>query len=183
MSNPIDTTIHVRQRPEQCPECGYFVAPDETYCPKCGYEFTQPVAFPEAVSTTTLSRHPAVVPHEEGYQDYFSPRASAILQFLPSATCVTLVLNAPVVLGRDAPNGGESQLDLTEFNALAHGVSRRHCILRRTGDCLVIRDLGSTNGTYLNNERLNPSEDYVVANGDRVILGSLHIAVWFNTAD
>jgi ribosomal protein S27AE len=183
MSNPIDTTIHVRQRPEQCPECGYFVAPDESYCPKCGYEFTQPVAAPDTVSTTMLSRHPAVVPHEEGFQDYFAPRASAILQFLPSATCVTLDLNAPVVLGRDAPNGGEAQLDLTEFNALSHGVSRRHCVLRRTGDRLIIRDLGSTNGTYLNNERLAPSEDHIVANGDRVILGSLHIAVWFNTVD
>jgi hypothetical protein len=130
-----------------------------------------------------LSRHPAVVPHVEGFQDYFAPRASAILQFLPSATCVTLDLNTPVVLGRDAPNGGERQLDLTEFNALSHGVSRRHCVLRRIGDRLIVRDLGSTNGTYLNNERLAPSEDHIVTNGDRVILGSLHIAVWFNTAD
>jgi hypothetical protein len=183
MSNPIDTTVHVRQRPEQCPECGYFVAPDEGNCPKCGYEFTQPVPPPETASTVTLNRHPAVMPHEEGVQDYFPPQASAILQFLPSATCVTLRLDSPVVLGRDTPPDGNGLLDLTEFNALSHGVSRRHCALRRIGDRLVVRDLGSTNGTYLRDQRLKPSEDHVVTNGDRVILGSLHIAVWFNTEE
>ena len=178
-----DTTAHAHQRPEQCPECGYYVAPDQGNCPRCGFEFTRPLPMPDTVNTTNLNRHPAVLPHEDGVQDYFAPDASAILQFLPSATCVTLRMDTPVVLGRDGTVSDEALLDLTEFNALPHGVSRRHCLLRRTGDRLIIRDLGSTNGTYLSNERLEPSEDHVVANGDRVILGSLHIAVWFNTIE
>jgi len=95
---------------------------------------------------------------------------------------VTLCLDRPVILGRDAADEPDL-LDLTEFNALVHGVSRRHCLLRRIGDRLVIRDLDSTNGTYLNSRRLIPAEDYIVTNGDRVILGSLHIAIWFSPVE
>lgn len=183
MFDPDDTTAHIHPRPAQCPECGYYVAPGQGSCPRCGCEFTQPLRTPETANTSHLSRHPAVLPPQNGVQDYFAPDASAILQFLPSATCVTLRLDMPVVLGRDGASGDEAVLDLTEFNALPHGVSRRHCLLRRTGDRLIIRDLGSTNGTYLSNQRLEPAEDHVVANGDRLILGSLHIAVWFNTIE
>lgn len=48
------------------------------------------------------------------------------------------------------------------------GISRQHCLFRRLGDEVVIEDLGSTNGTWVNRER---ASSRVLKPGDRVRLG------------
>ena len=50
-------------------------------------------------------------------------------------------------------------------------VSRRHFQVRFESDVFYISDLGSTNGTYLNNNKLPPHEEHVIRDGDRVVLG------------
>ncbi len=47
-------------------------------------------------------------------------------------------------------------------------ISRRHCELIKSDDNLLIRDLASSNGTYINNHRVNESE---LKAGDRITLG------------
>jgi len=84
---------------------------------------------------------------------------------------------------RGALPGGEGMLDLTDFNAVRHGISRRHCLLWQSECHLLARDLDSTNGTILNDQRLVPSRDYVVVHGDRLILGTLHLTVFFRETD
>ncbi len=51
------------------------------------------------------------------------------------------------------------------------GVSRMHAELFFRDDCLRIRDLGSTNGTYLNGVRLTGFEETPVAQGDQIGFG------------
>ncbi len=62
-------------------------------------------------------------------------------------------------LGRDAEN--RVQLHDTE-------VSRRHAEIRRLGEKYLIIDLGSSNGTFVNNGRIDQKE---LASGDQVQLG------------
>lgn len=45
-------------------------------------------------------------------------------------------------------------------------VSRRHAEIRMDGDRLVVRDVGSANGTFVNDRRLVPSADHEVHAGD-----------------
>lgn len=47
-------------------------------------------------------------------------------------------------------------------------VSRRHCELEIEGDIVTLRDLGSSNGTYLNNRRVQEVE---ISAGDTVTVG------------
>ena len=47
-------------------------------------------------------------------------------------------------------------------------ISRRHCELIKGEDVLTVRDLASSNGTYVNNQRVN--EKHLKA-GDRLTLG------------
>jgi len=47
-------------------------------------------------------------------------------------------------------------------------VSRRHCELRMSGDELKVKDLGSSNGTYVNNRRINEAG---LSAGDRLVIG------------
>ncbi|HEX3998181.1 MAG TPA: ATP-binding protein, partial [Pirellulales bacterium] len=62
-------------------------------------------------------------------------------------------------LGRDT--GNRIQLHDTE-------VSRRHAELRRNGETFSIVDLGSSNGTFVNNQRIQQQE---LASGDQVQIG------------
>ena len=55
-------------------------------------------------------------------------------------------------------------------------VSRRHLQVRQDVDIFYLSDLDSTNGTYLNNNKLAPDEEHVIRDGDRVVLGSTGFA-------
>jgi diguanylate cyclase (GGDEF)-like protein len=51
--------------------------------------------------------------------------------------------------------------------------SRNHCLVVRTGETITIKDLGSTNGTFVNGDRLKP--ECVLRDGDKVQVGSATI--------
>jgi len=53
-------------------------------------------------------------------------------------------------------------------------VSRRHCELRLSGDKLTVKDLGSSNGTYVNNKRINEAG---LDAGDRLVIGPVVFTV------
>ncbi|HEU4894389.1 MAG TPA: FHA domain-containing protein, partial [Acidimicrobiia bacterium] len=53
-------------------------------------------------------------------------------------------------------------------------VSRHHCRFSTNGDVLTVEDSGSTNGTYVNDERVDSSE---LSAGDEVLIGRFHFIV------
>jgi len=53
-------------------------------------------------------------------------------------------------------------------------VSRDHCIFERAGEAVVLRDLGSRNGTWVNGERL--SEPHTLVSGDHIGIGETVVA-------
>jgi len=68
-------------------------------------------------------------------------------------------------------------IDLTPYQAYASGVSRLHAVVKRDGTTVMVMDLGSSNGTYLNGRRLNPHMEESLNHGDIVALGKLKIQV------
>lgn len=67
----------------------------------------------------------------------------------------------------------------SDFSVDATLLSRVHCRLTSTSDTLVVEDLGSTNGTFVNDRRVGRAE---LADGDRVRLGRLVFEVSKETA-
>ncbi len=53
-------------------------------------------------------------------------------------------------------------------------VSRKHCVLVRTADTIMIRDLGSTNGTRVNGAR---EARVKLVDGDELHLGKLQLRI------
>jgi pSer/pThr/pTyr-binding forkhead associated (FHA) protein len=53
--------------------------------------------------------------------------------------------NKEVIVGRD---------ETCDIRIMARSVSREHCAIEQDGDELVLRDLGSTGGTYLNGTKV-----------------------------
>jgi adenylate cyclase len=75
---------------------------------------------------------------------------------------------------------GQQVVELRDFNSLGRHpsntiqlldkiVSKEHCIIERRGQALVLRDLGSLNGTYINSERVNGERE--LKHGDDIALG------------
>lgn len=74
-------------------------------------------------------------------------------------------------------------LNLAPYNALEKGVSRLHAALRRGDEMLFLVDLGSTNGTYLNDQPLTPNQPRVLRSGDQIRLGQLVMHIYFSGGD
>jgi diguanylate cyclase (GGDEF)-like protein len=51
-------------------------------------------------------------------------------------------------------------------------VSRRHCRVAVRGNAVFLTDLGSTNGTALNDDVLSPNEEFALRSGDKIRVGS-----------
>lgn len=68
-------------------------------------------------------------------------------------------------------------IDLTPYQAYASGVSRLHAVVKRDADRVLVMDLGSSNGTYVNGRRINPHVEESLSHGDILALGKLKIQV------
>lgn len=64
------------------------------------------------------------------------------------------------------------ELDLSIFPENS-GVSRRHAQIVRAEGQVLLEDLGSANGTFLNGNRLVPGSQHPLKNQDEVRFGSL----------
>lgn len=85
-----------------------------------------------------------------------------------------------VVLGRRLPDEPSHVIDLSQYGALDAGISRQHAhiFMGKSGEILV-SDLGSANGTFLNETRLRKGTIHQVYQGDILRLGKLFIQVNF----
>lgn len=68
-------------------------------------------------------------------------------------------------------------VDLTEWNGAAYGVSRQHAMIYVTEDGVWIEDLESLNETIRNEFRLMPRQRYPLEDGDELRLGSIALLV------
>jgi two-component system, cell cycle response regulator len=59
-----------------------------------------------------------------------------------------------------------------DIQVIDEGISRRHAAIVHQGDKIVIRDLGSTNGTYCNGDRIG---EHTLSDGDKIQVGSTTI--------
>jgi pSer/pThr/pTyr-binding forkhead associated (FHA) protein len=85
-----------------------------------------------------------------------------------------------LTLGRATPDDSlETLLDLTSHGAARRGVSRQHARLYIENEELYVVDLGSTNGTYLRGEKLEPNQPAKLKRGDEMMLGHLLIQTLF----
>jgi hypothetical protein len=78
---------------------------------------------------------------------------------------------------RDSQAGLAPDVDLTDLNGAASGVSRKHANLHVEDGVVFIEDLGSRNETVRNNTRLLSGKRYRLSNGDVIQLGVISLAV------
>ncbi len=82
-----------------------------------------------------------------------------------------------IYLGRFIQAPSASFINLSDHGAAKLGVSRSHARIIWLDGMYMIEDLASTNGTWLNYQRLSFGKSYEMHNGDILLLGQLQITV------
>ena len=79
-----------------------------------------------------------------------------------------------VLLGRSDPlDQIEPDVDLSYYGGFEQGVSRRHAIIMSDENGYRLEDLGSTNGTVVNREKVIPGSPVNLVEGDVIHLGKM----------
>jgi pSer/pThr/pTyr-binding forkhead associated (FHA) protein len=74
----------------------------------------------------------------------------------------------------------EAFVDLALAAGFTQGVSRRHAMIHRQDNRVELMDLHSSNGTFLNGNRLLPSKFYELKSGTVIQLGRLKLIAIFS---
>ena len=97
-----------------------------------------------------------------------------------------IIIQAPttqeLVIGRKGSqqrHNDDINVDLSDFDAHAHGISRIHAMIAVTKNRLTLQDLDSINGTLINGKRALPLRWYPLQDGDELSLGQLRVLVTF----
>jgi len=145
----------------QCPSCGADNPSTEAYCVDCGANLGSSPA-PAAVSAP-VPVAPAAAP---------AAAASGCARIALADGTKQFDLNKEITtMGRRSPADQiEPDVDLTNDDPESY-VSRRHAQILRNDDEYIFEDVGSSNGSFLNNVKMAAGEQRVLRNGDRLRLG------------
>lgn len=146
---PAPQVQRVVRKVRLCPHCQHKNALDARFCVKCGYAF--------------------------------AGLRSAILRVIEPvrAAWEMPVKASPLMLGRADPSAGyRPDFDMTFYDPDGY-VSRRHAHIIKAKNGYFIKDLGSSNGTYVNDQLL-PADAYrKLSNGDKIEIGEVGIIFLF----
>ena len=105
--------------------------------------------------------------------------------FLPSARhfpYIFLPAGQHSILGRSSLSSiQQPDVDLTLYAAQENGVSRLHAAIEWREDTLLLTDLDSANGTYLNEQRLQAHQLHRLRDRDAIRLGKLVLHLLFQS--
>ncbi len=165
-----------------CPSCGAENLPGTLFCVQCGTYLPSGGPLRTEPLPEEEGGRPAHV-HKEGADSDGQSRAINIeVEVLNTGRKVLLSADREILVGRlDAAHGIFPELDMTTDGGLEQGVSRRHArIYTRDGACFV-EDLDSTNGTFLNDERVTPYLPYAFHDGDVLMFGTMKMRMHIHT--
>lgn len=92
---------------------------------------------------------------------------------------VILAIRSRLTLGRRREIPDPDLLDLTPYDAYKMGMSRSHAVLFFKDGMLCVQDLGSANGTFVNNTRLQPHDVVALLPGTSITLAQLVIHIYY----
>lgn len=167
-----------------CPNCKHQELTGALFCSECGGR----LVVSEVPTTNSIEGNQtgllvsAPVQHSarpttQSPTGPFSERTVS-LHLIESGTILHLSGQNEFTLGRVAD--GQPilpDIDLSPYDAYAQGVSRLHSSLKITLQRIFVTDLGSSNGTRVNGQKIAPNADYPLNHGDVVALGKFKIQV------
>jgi hypothetical protein len=164
-----------------CPNCKHQELDGSLFCSECGAQL---------VFTTSNDDDNLVVEAKENTprQNLKTAQPPAPK---PSSTGNSIMLKL-VVSNQSIPLAGQKEftlgrmtegqpilpdIDLSPYEGYAEGVSRLHAAIRVTDRGVMVVDLGSSNGTRINGQKIVPNVNYPLKDGDMLALGRIKLQI------
>jgi pSer/pThr/pTyr-binding forkhead associated (FHA) protein len=164
-----------------CGHCGAEEPSGALFCRECGNCLVQPDSrqTTPGIRDTRSMEDDGLIPTSADRR--LADGGQAItLTIAASGQRVTLPVSEAIAIGRSDPESRiQPTLDLNAYGGLDQGVSRSHAAIRSSSDGHFLVDLGSTNGTLLNDQRLEPGKPSRLRNGDSIRFGRLLVQIYF----
>lgn len=166
-----------------CPVCKNKNDRDAVVCIHCGASMDPHQ--PGSTATTRNADIPEMVSAkitEAPIDNTLIPEDGIAIYVAGTSKPVYLRFDKDLVFGRasDEQSEEETLLDLSELGGYQMGISRRHARIRRSEDGYEIMDLASTNGSWMNDERLVPSKAYPLASGAQLRFARMRLLVLYH---
>lgn len=157
-----------------CPRCQHENPESALACANCGTLFTVKIALEKThiVFPTPNNFQAVAIPVEEAQHTLF-------LYIMGDKQPIVLKNIREISLGRFTPDTTPPTVELGVYGDNRLGVSRKHAMIEYSGKDYLLRDLGSSNGTWLNEVQLIPHRNYVLQSDDRIRLAQLPMIVYF----
>lgn len=165
-----------------CGNCGHTNRPGVLFCENCGTSLTGKAAVGATKSFEEENAQTSTREQVAGAgTDYFLANSTLRIEIEGGPEPILIKPKQELIFGRrDPATGAMPDIDLTPYAGYRMGVSRRHAAIRTADENhLDVWDLGSSNGTFLNGQRLNAHRPYRLRDGDRLRLGQMIIRVLF----
>lgn len=167
-----------------CPSCRNEELVGALYCTECGADLYQlEVSPPTTVlyNSTNLrtSGEQQQQPENQPATPATSlPQAVVFLKIMKTGQTIPLEGGDEFTIGRISGNQPiHPDIDLTPYKAYEGGVSRLHATIKVYEDKVTITDLGSANGTRLNNNKIPAHQPSQIKNEDILAFGKLKTQV------
>ncbi|MGA0874847.1 MAG: FHA domain-containing protein [Ilumatobacteraceae bacterium] len=154
-----------------CNNCGHRNPPNSSFCSSCGAVLDLP------------DERTIVIAQVDPLQDLPGPSDNATIRLGEIGEHAVLVVRSGDLTGsrftlsKDVTQIGRHQDSDILLDDIT--VSRRHAEVVKTSKSLLIRDLGSLNGTYVNQSRVG---EFVLKHGDELQVGKFRM-VLFSKSD
>jgi pSer/pThr/pTyr-binding forkhead associated (FHA) protein len=168
-----------------CPNCKHKELPGALYCSECGEQlaFTDKLTFQSNSQDDSDALDLEVSDEEATPIQEIYPGNHFSLYLIEAGKTIPLTGRSEFIVGRVT----EGQpilpdIDLTTFEAYTQGVSRLHAAIKVMEKRMVIVDLGSSNGTRVNGQKILANIDYPIKPGDLLALGRLRMQILVSEA-
>ncbi len=161
-----------------CQHCKFANRLDATLCLRCGSPLV-----PLLTAHVTPVVPKIVVSHRPHHEHWTESLTAENVLFVMVGEEQPIIVrkSKTLMLGREVSTDNSPSIDLSVHNAFLLGVSRQHAVIETSKVGCFVRDLESTNGTWVNERKLIPHTSYRLQSGDLLRLGHMGLYVYFQS--
>ncbi len=166
----------------KCPNCAHQELEGTIFCGECGAQLIPANRVRTShidVSTGTGSKQTEGQIPDSRFESSMPLRITHLaLRLLKSGACFSIPPEKESILGRASEKQSIfPDIDLSPYRAFEEGVSRLHATITASNAEVIITDLGSSNGTFVNGIKIEPKVPRLLKRGDVVSLGKLKFEI------